>query len=50
MEAILMLAETVEKFKKIYASKPDIIEFMISKGDEQERAIGLKIKQTALSK
>ncbi len=45
-----MLEETKEKFRNIYTSKPDTVEWMIAFGAPLERAIGTKIKETALSK
>lgn len=45
-----MLDETRQRFRNIYASKPETVEWMIASGSQLEKAIGSIIKQTALGK
>lgn len=42
-----MLEETKERFRNIYASKKDTIDWMISSGDELDKTIGSIIKKVA---
>lgn len=44
-----MLAETIDRFKKLYSEKKDTIEWMEQFGNEFEKAQAKVIKQVALS-
>jgi len=44
----MLLPATVEKFKKIYAEKKDIVEWMLQHGNTLERAEAKIIKSVAL--
>ncbi|MCO5383195.1 MAG: hypothetical protein NHB15_14895 [Methanosarcina barkeri] len=43
-----MLAETVEKFKKLYSEKQEVIEYMLKFGNDFEKAEATIIKQVAI--
>lgn len=45
-----MLDTTRQRFREIYSSKQDIIEWMINFGNEDDKTIGRIIKQTAMGK
>lgn len=44
-----MLAETIQKFKAIYAEKRETIEYMIQHGNEFEKAEATIIKNVAVN-